>query len=211
MPLPPWFWRRMYDREAPWWARRRDEPEHRVIVEANVERLSAVVEAPGPIADIGCGPGAHAHALAARGYEVTGLDASPKMVDIARERAASDGTPVAFRVADATKRLPFADGSLGGVLSILLIQHLKDPSAFVREVARCLRPGGYMFLLGPARQSAPVTKPTLYWRVRTLVARTPGVVNFFDETTIAALVNSTGLTVVDATPVPGGASVLARR
>jgi SAM-dependent methyltransferase len=211
MPLPRWFWRRMYDREARWWVRRRDEPENRAFVEATVERLTAVVEAPGPIADIGCGPGAHSRALAARGYEVTGLDASPKMVEVARERAASDDTTLTFQGADATERLPFADGSLGGVLSILLIQHLNDPSAFVREVARCLRPGGYMLLRGPARGQASPTTPTLYFRVRALVLSAPGVVRFFDDATLAALVESAGLTVVDAAIVPGGATVLARR
>jgi SAM-dependent methyltransferase len=211
MPLPGWFWRRLYDREARWWVRRRDEPEHRPLIEAIVERLAAVVEAPGPIADLGCGPGAHARALAARGYEVTGLDVSPKMVEAARERAASDATTLTFQVADAAERLPFADGSLGGVLSILLIQHLDDPAAFVREVARCLRPGGYMFLLGPARDVACLTTPTLYWRVRALVARTPGVVHFFDDATLAALVESAGLTVVDTPAVPSNATVLARR
>lgn len=211
MPLPRWFWRRMYDGEARWWVRRRDEPEHRALVEATVERLAAVVRAPGPIADIGCGPGAHSRALAARGYEVTGLDASPRMVEVARERAASDNATLTFQVADATERLPFGDGSLGGVLSILLIQHLNDPSAFVGEAARCLRPGGHMLLLGPARRPAPLTTPTLYWRVRTLVARTPGIIHFFDEAALAALVKSAGLTVVDAANVPGGATVLARR
>jgi len=209
MPLPPWFWRRMYDREAHWWVRRRDEPEHQAIVEATVERLTAVVEAPGPIADIGCGPGAHARALAARGYEVAGLDASPKMVEVARERAANEDTTLTFQVADATERLPFADGSLGGVLSILLIQHLDDPSAFVREVARCLRPGGYMLLRGPAREMASLTTPTLYWRVRALAALTPGVVHFFDDATLAQFVESAGLAVVDAAILPGGVSVLA--
>jgi SAM-dependent methyltransferase len=210
MPLPRWFWRRLYDREARWWVRRRDEPEHRPIIEATVERLTAVVEAPGPIADIGCGPGAHSRALAARGYEVTGLDASPKMVTVARERAASD-TTLTFQVADATERLPFADGSLGGVLSILLIQHLDNPSAFVREVTRCLRPGGHALLLAPARELVPLATPTPYWRVRALLASTPGVIHFFDDGSLAALVEAAGLTVVEAAIMPSNATVLARR
>ena len=174
-----------------------------------MERLTAVVEAPGPIADIGCGPGAHSRALASRGYEVTGLDASPKMVTVARERAASD-TTLTFQVADASERLPFADGSLGGVLSILLIQHLDNPSAFVREVARCLRPGGHTLLLGPARELVPLATPTPYWRVRALLASTPGVIHFFDDASLAALVEAAGLTVVEAAIMPSNATVLAR-
>jgi hypothetical protein len=66
-------------------------------------------------------------------------------------------------------------------------------------------------LLGPARDLVPLTTPTLYWRVRALLARTPGVVHFFDDATLAALVESAGLTVVDAAIMPGNATVLARR
>jgi SAM-dependent methyltransferase len=202
----------MYDREAGWWARRRDAPEHRPLIESTVEPLTAVVEAPGPIADIGCGPGAHSRALAAHGYEVTGLDLSPKMVEAGRERAAQDGaTRLTFQVADASGRLPFADGSLGGVLSVLLIQHVKDPSAFVREVARCLRPGGHVLLRGPAHHTPSPTTTTLYFRVRARVLSTPGITRFLDDATLAALVEAAGLSVVDTSTVPGGVSVLARR
>lgn len=213
MPLPRWFWRWLYDREAGWWVRRRDEPENRAFVEATVEQLAAVVEAPGPIADIGCGPGAHSRALAGRGYEVTGLDAAPKMIEAARQRAASDGptsTPT-FQVADAAERLPFADGSQGGILSILLVQHLDDPAAFVGEVARCLRPGGHVLLRGPARGQVSPTTTTFYFRLRARVAQAPGVVRFFDDTTLTALAEAAGLTVVDAALAAGGATVLARR
>ena len=84
-------------------------------------------------------------------YEVTGLDGSPRMVDVARDRAARDNLDVAYEVADVGTRLPFADGSLGGVLAILVIQHLPDPASFVTEIRRCLRPGGHLLLLHRAR------------------------------------------------------------
>jgi SAM-dependent methyltransferase len=203
----------MYDREAGWWARRRDEPEHRPLIESTIAPLTAVVEPPGPLADIGCGPGAHARALAAHGYEVTGLDLAPKMVEAGREGAAKDGaTTLTFQVADVSARLPFADGSLGGVLSVLLIQHLADPSAFVREVARCLRPGGHALLRGPARGQPFPTDATLYFRVRARILSTPRVTGFLDDGQLAALVEAAGLTIVDTpSAVPGGVSVLARR
>lgn len=53
----------------------------------------------GDVLDIGCGLGDNATYLAARGHTVTGLDATPAAIDLARERA-GDST-VTFAVADA--------------------------------------------------------------------------------------------------------------
>src|SRR5262249_10892859 len=81
MPAPHWFFRFMYDCESAAWARGRDEPEQHALVERTAEELAGVVAPPGPVADLGCGPGAHALALARRGYDVVGVDGSPRMVE----------------------------------------------------------------------------------------------------------------------------------
>ena len=121
MPAPRWFFRFMYDRETAAWALRQDAPEHRELVERTADNLANVVAPPGPVADLGCGPGAHALALARRGYDVVGVDGSPRMVEIARARAAHDEADAAFDVHDVSAPLPFADASLGGVLAILVL------------------------------------------------------------------------------------------
>src|SRR5436190_22044588 len=90
IPAPHWFFRFMYDRESASWERRRDEPEHRELVERTADEFCTFVAPPGPVVDLGCGPGAHTRALARRGYHVTGLDNSPRMVGVARHRATSD-------------------------------------------------------------------------------------------------------------------------
>jgi hypothetical protein len=72
MTAPRWFFRFIYDRESAAWERRRDQPEHRDLVERIADELANVVAPPGPVADLGCGPGAHALALARRGYTVVG-------------------------------------------------------------------------------------------------------------------------------------------
>ena len=88
MPAPHWFFRFMYDRESVAWERRRNEPEHRELVERTADEFANVVAPPGPVADLGCGPGAHTLALARRGYDVTGVDGSPRMVAEHVHRAA---------------------------------------------------------------------------------------------------------------------------
>jgi len=211
MPAPRWFWRFVYDRESRAWERRRDEPEHRELVERTAGELASVVAPPGPVADLGCGPGAHALALARRGYDVAGIDGSPRMVEIARRRAARDKVSASFDVDDVRAPLRFADASLAGVLAILVLQHLPDPAAFIAEIRRCLRPGGHLLITAPVRDGRSLTPQNLYWRLRAACyLRVPGVVRFYDTSSLPRLVEDQGLTVVECNGEPGRVSVLAR-
>jgi SAM-dependent methyltransferase len=213
MPAPHWFFRFMYDRESAAWERRRDEPEHRELVERTIDELASVVGPPGPVADLGCGPGAHALALALarRGYDVVGVDGSPRMVEVARARAARDDVDATFDVHDVGARLSFADASLGGVLAILLLQHIPLPAAFMAEIRRCLRPGGHLLVTAPARDKRSFTSQNLYWRLRTACyLHVPGIVRFYDPNSLAGLVEDQGLTVVKCDGEPGRVSTLAR-
>ena len=115
-------------------------------MERTAGELADVMAPPGPVADLGCGPGAHALALARRGYDVTGIDGSPRMIQVARTRTARDKAGATFGVHDVSAPLRFADASLGGVLAILVVQHLPDPAAFIAEIRRCLRPGGHLLI-----------------------------------------------------------------
>jgi len=169
MPAPRWFFRFMYDRESAAWARRRNEPEHRELVERTAGELASVVAPPGPVADLGCGPGAYALALARRGYDVVGVDGSPRMVEVARAQAARDEVGARFGVHDVSGPLRFADASLGGVLAILVLQHLPHPAALLAEIRRCLRPGGHLLITAPARDSTSRTSQNLHWRLHSVL------------------------------------------
>jgi SAM-dependent methyltransferase len=201
----------MYDRESDAWARRRDEPQHRELVARTVEQLTTVVAPPGPVVDLGCGPGAHAFALARRGYDVIGIDSSPRMVEVARSRAKREPTRATFEVGDVSGPLPFADTSLGAALAILVVQHLSRPTAFFDEVRRCLRPGGYLLLTAPTGDTRSPTTQGLYWRLRAACyQRVPGVVSFHNMDSLPRLVEESGLAVIDCHGELGRVSVLAR-
>jgi SAM-dependent methyltransferase len=211
MPAPRRFWRFMYDRESASWERRRDEAAHRELVEQTADELARVVATPGPVADLGCGPGAHARALARRGYDVVGVDGSPRMVEVARSRATRDDVTVRFEVHDVGAPLPFADTSLGGVLAILVIQHLPDPAAFIAEIRRCLRPGGHLLITAPSRDSTPLTTGNLYWRLRAKGFHlVPGVIRFYDTRSLGQLIEDKGLTIVETNDEGRGVSMMAR-
>ena len=211
MPAPHWFFRFMYDRESAAWERRRDEPEQRELVEWTASELANVVAPPGPVADLGCGTGAHALALARRGYDVIGIDGSPRMVEVARTAAARDEVDATFDVLDVSAPLHFADASLGGVLAILVLQHLPNPPAFITEIRRCLRPDGYLLITAPARDGMSINSQTLYWRVRAACYHlVPGMVRFYDTNSLPRLVEDQGLTIVECKGEPGRVSVLTR-
>jgi SAM-dependent methyltransferase len=211
MPVPHWFFRFMYDRESAAWERGRDKPEQRELVERTADELANVIAPPGPVADLGYGPGAHTLALARRGYDVVGVDASPRMVDVARTRAARDRVDATFEVHDVSAPLRFADASLEGVLAILVLQHLPHPEAFIAEIRRCLRPGGHVLTTAPARDGTRLRSQNLYWRLRAACCQlVPGVVRFYGTNSLTRLVEDQGLTVVECEVKPGRVSVLAR-
>lgn len=92
------------------------------------------------VLDAGCGPGAYAEWLVARGAEVVAVDASPRMLELARERV---GDAVAFHLADLSRPLAFLDdASFDLVVSPLVIDYVEDWSVPLGEFHRLLRPGG---------------------------------------------------------------------
>ncbi len=95
------------------------------------------------VLDVGCGPGTITVDLARRVApgRVVGLDVSPAPLDEARALADREGVAVTFAVGDVYA-LDAADDSVDVVHAHQVLQHLTDPVAALREMARVCRPGG---------------------------------------------------------------------
>jgi SAM-dependent methyltransferase len=94
------------------------------------------------ILDAGCGPGLYAAELVGRGAEVVGFDASPEMVRLALARVP---TGAEFRQHDLAQPLRWLDdATFDGALLALVIHHVDDRVAALRELYRALRPGGFL-------------------------------------------------------------------
>lgn len=91
------------------------------------------------VLDAGCGAGAHARELQARGATVTGFDMSVGLLAIARERLGPD---VALHRGDLAEPLPFAAGSFDVVVASLVLHYLQHWEPTLVEVHRVLAPGG---------------------------------------------------------------------
>ncbi|WP_431874018.1 class I SAM-dependent DNA methyltransferase [Amycolatopsis sacchari] len=97
----------------------------------------------GRVAEIGCGPGRIAAHLASLGLDVFGVDLSPQMVEVARERYPGLRFEVGTMLA-----LDLPDASLDGLVAWYSIIHTPPgrlPEVFA-EFARVLKPGGYLLL-----------------------------------------------------------------
>jgi len=111
-------------------------------------------ESPAVVLDVGGAAGVYAFWLAERGYEVHLLDATPRLVDVARRRNEAASSPLAScRVADA-RALPVADNSASMMLLLGPLYHLPDANdrrVALSEARRVLRPGGVLFAAGISR------------------------------------------------------------
>lgn len=115
-------------------------------IHATVARLLNACGATGVLADVGCGTGGLVREVRGRFAAVVGIDA-----------VRYDGLPadVTFVRADLdTGRLPLDDASADVTAAVEVIEHLENPRAFVRELTRITRPGGWIVITTPNQLSA---------------------------------------------------------
>lgn len=108
----------------------------------------ALNRAPAPrrVLDVGCGTGYVLRQLAARlprASEFLGVDAAPKMIEVAR--SASPDERLNFMRGTA-ERLPADESAYDLVVSTTSFDHWTDQAAGIRECARALAPGGHLVL-----------------------------------------------------------------
>jgi len=125
-----------------------------------VDKLA--VEPGARILDLACGHGRHSLELARRGFRVTGVDLSPRSLDLAREAAAAESLDVDFVRADM-REIDFDaefDATINLFTAFGYFESDEEDREVVRRIARGLRPGGAFLVdtinaLGLARRYQP--------------------------------------------------------
>jgi SAM-dependent methyltransferase len=133
-----------YDAAAATYARLfRDQLRDRPLDRAMLGAFAEVVGAGAQVADLGCGPGDVTAHLDGLGPAVFGVDASPAMIELARQAYPRLRFEVGLMAA-----LDIADGTLGGVLSRWSVIHTPPPElpGILAEFHRVLAPGGHLLI-----------------------------------------------------------------
>lgn len=109
-----------------------------------VDLVASGALAPCDVVDLGCGAGNHAVWLASRGFRVTGVDISPKAIELAEALARRRGVECRFVAADLLGDVTPFHGSFDFAYDWEVLHHIfpEDRETFVRNVRRLLRPGG---------------------------------------------------------------------
>jgi 2-polyprenyl-3-methyl-5-hydroxy-6-metoxy-1,4-benzoquinol methylase len=103
--------------------------------------------------EIGCGMGTDLLQFARGGANVTGVDLTPRSIEISRQHFSLYGVQGDFALADC-ETLPFTDESFDVVYSNGVLHHTPDTAGAIREVHRVLRPGGLARVMLYHRNSA---------------------------------------------------------
>jgi SAM-dependent methyltransferase len=136
--------RESYDELADVYARELyTELEHKPLDRQLLDRFASQIPGKGKVWDMGCGPGHVTRYLHSAGVEVSGLDLSPRMVEIARQL----NPAILFSVANMMS-LDLRDGQLAGICAFYAIVNTPKESLplVFREMARVLQPGGAVLL-----------------------------------------------------------------
>jgi SAM-dependent methyltransferase len=123
--------------------------------------LDLLGDGPGGVLDAGMGGGRLCVELDRRGWTVTGIDISPRMVELARARLSSARERL---LEGSIERLPFADAVFDAAVATGVLEYVDhDLPGALAELARVLRPGGTAVISFPNYHS-----PHVIWRVRVL-------------------------------------------
>lgn len=109
---------------------------------------------PAVVLDVGGAAGAYAFWLAEQGCEVHLVDATARLIELAREQNRSGPWKLASCEVGDARALKQADGTVDVVLLLGPLYHLvdaRDRQQALREAARVLRPGGVLFAAGISR------------------------------------------------------------
>ncbi len=158
-----------FESDASRYAAYLESPEGRLRADLTFANLQDFLPTPSRVTplralDLGCGTGAASVRLAGLGIDVTLLDSSPTMLDLAARTAAEAGisTKVTIKHGDASNLADiFQTGSFDIILCHNLLEYVDDPSAVLRGAKRVMRGSSAILSVLVRNQAGEVMKVAL--------------------------------------------------
>ena len=139
--------------------------------------------------DIGCGTGHWSRFFCDCGFEVTGVDASQSMLDMARSKNILGAS---FQLGDA-RALPFGESEFDVATLITTLEFVQSPEKVITEAVRCLRKPGGILIIAALNDLAEVNiKRKNRWQQPYAVARyfslreIKNVLSFYGEARVSS-------------------------
>ena len=151
-----------FDNQAEGWSKLYDEDSR---FRRRFERIARLIErvlpsSPARVLDAGCGAGVFSRFLASRGYNVTAFDASPEMIERAREISSSSApTPIegggwgVVEFQNSTiENFDSPAESFDAILSLSMLEYVDDDEAAIEKFHRLLKKDGILIVSVPNRR-----------------------------------------------------------
>ena len=154
------------------------------------------------VLDMGCGAGLLTEPLARMGGDVTGIDAAPENIAVARDHAAQSGLTIDYRAGEIET---VAGEKFDLITCLEVIEHVADPASFVAGLVALLAPGGLLILSTPNR--TPLSRLAIIGIGETLGGIPPGTHDwdkFLTPDDLTAHVVAAGLSVAETRGIKFG-------
>lgn len=138
------------------WSKRYNDSRH---FQARLEKVLAWVAAYPPqtqILDFGCGSGVLLKALSAAGFNLTGVDVSPGMLEEARRTMESVPQRERAQLFAVNEQFegPHTEQTYHGIFCLGVLEYLEDPQALLAHLTGLLKPGGFLIMSFPNQASS---------------------------------------------------------
>ena len=140
----------------------------------DMERLTKIFNENGVqrVLDLGCGTGRHLLFFSKKGFDVYGLDKSPKGLEIAKNWLDEEKLSAKLTNQRIDQKFPYENDFFDVIISIQVIHHnlMKEILFSVKEIERVLKTKGFIFITVPFLQAFNVKKDK--WKLKKVEKRT---------------------------------------
>ncbi len=109
-----------------------------------INKFLPVADMKTKLLDLGCGTGHWSEYFSGKGFFVTGIDVSERMINIARQKNIPNSD---FQIADG-QNLPFEDNSFDVAAAITVLEFAANPAKIISEMVRCVKKNGGIVIVG---------------------------------------------------------------